>query len=339
MAGKKEISALESGLESVLETDTNIDFEAVPETTPKAPDPILTLVAGAKIITQSEKDNIIWHEIKSSHITGSHLTGILGKVEQLDSGALISIVDYKGRRIAIPLKEMMLGLRRPTGQSDNEYNERAARILNRMMGAEIDFVVRGITGAAEERAAVASRRAAMLRQRQRYYFASGVNGRPQIYPGRITEARIVAVSQMAIRVEIFGAETSIRNRELSWGYVGDCRDDYFVGDSIRVRVMSVNGDAPENLEISASVKALTTDETRERLITLKPQTNCLGKVSDVKDGIIFINLIDGVRAIAHKCFDRRKPARGDDVMFVCTRIDEESGVALGIVPRIVRRNI
>jgi small subunit ribosomal protein S1 len=126
---------------------------------------------------------------------------------------------------------------------------------------------------------------------------------------------------------------------ISWGYAGDCRDDYFVGDTIRVCVTAVHGDNTENLEISASAKALTADETRDKLMALKPQTNCLGKVADVKDGVIFINLIDGVRAIAHKCFDRRKPARGDDVMFVCTRIDEESGVALGIVPRIVRRNI
>ena len=78
-----------------------------------------------------------------------------------------------------------------------------------MMGAEIDFTVRGISGNDDERVAVASRK--MLRLRRRYYLTEGANGKPQVYPNRIVEVRIVAVSQLAIRVEIFSVETSIRN--------------------------------------------------------------------------------------------------------------------------------
>ena len=91
--------------------------------------------------------------------------------------------------------------------------------------------------------------------------------------------------------------------------------------------------------ISADIKSLTENTTREKLLALKPQTNCMGKVTDVRGGVVFINLLDGVRAISHKCFDRRKPGLGDDVLFVCTRIDEEGGVAIGIISRIVKRNI
>jgi len=300
---------------------------------------ILTLEAGTEAETQKDKENAVWHEIKNSQVTGSHLTGTLGKVERLENGGLISIVDYKGQRIAIPLTEMMLGLNRPSGQSDEVYNERVARVLNRMMGAEIDFVVRGITAAGGERAAVASRKAAMLRLRRRYYLTNGANGKPQVYPDRIVEARIVAVSQLAVRVEIFGVETSIRNRELSWGYIGDCRDVYFVGDSVQVRVKSVEGDTTENLNIKADIRSLTENDSLEKLQALKPQTNCMGKVTDVSGGVVFINLIDGIRAISHKCFDHRKPGRGDDVLFVCTRIDIDGGVAIGIISRIVKRNI
>lgn len=300
---------------------------------------VLTLEVGGEVMTQKDKENAVWHEIKNSQVTGTHLTGFLGKVEQLESGGLIVIVDYKGQRIAIPLKEMMIDLNRPAKQSDNEYNERVSRVLNRMMGAEIDFVVRGITGTGEARAAVASRKAAMLRLRRRYYLNTGANGKPQVYPGRIVEARIVAVSQMAVRVEIFGVETSIRDWELSWGYMGDARDGYFVGDSVQVRVTSVSGDTPENLRVKADIRSLTVDDTYEKLMALKPQTNCMGKVTAVRNGVVFISLIDGVKAISHKCYDRRKPGKGDDVLFVVTRTDVENNVALGIVSRIVKRNI
>jgi len=305
----------------------------------QAPEPILTIEVGADVETQLDKENTVWHEIKNSQVTGSHLTGILGKVERLENGGIISIVDYKGQRIAIPLGEMELGLTRPSKQSEEEFNERMMRVLNRMMGAEIDFVVKGITADGEERAVVASRRAAMLRLRRRYYLTSSTIGKPQVYPGRIVEARIVAVSQLAIRVEIFGVEAPIRNRDLSWGYVGDCRDNYFVGDSVQVRVKEVTGNIPEDIRVKADIKSLAENTTREKLLALKPQTNCMGKVTDVNGGVMFINLVDGARAIAHKCFDRRKPGRGDDVLFVCTRIDEDGGVAFGIISRIVKRNI
>ena len=303
------------------------------------PASVLTLEVGGEVVTQKDKEDAIWHEIKNSQVSGTHLTGTLGKVERLENGAIISIIDYKGQRIAIPLREMMISLNRPAGQSDDEYNERMARVLNRMMGAEIDFVVRGITGTGEARAAVASRKAAMLRMRRRYYLNAGTNGKPMVYPDRVVEARIIAVSQMAIRVEIFGVETSIRNRDLSWGYMGDARDKFYVGDSVQVRVTSVDGTTPEDIRIRADIKSLTSDDTRDKLMALKPQTNCMGKVTDVRQGVIFISLVDGVRAISHKCFDHRSPGRGDDVLFVVTRIDEDGGVALGIVSRIVKRNI
>lgn len=310
-----------------------------PRTPAKPADSILTIVVGGEVETQKDKENTIWHEIKNSHVTGTHLTGVLGKVEQLESGGLIALADYKGQRIAIPIKEMMLGLNRPKGQSEHDFSERESRVLNRMMGAEIDFVVRGITGTGEERAAVASRRAAMMRLRRRYYLTDGTTGKPMVYPGRIVEARVIAVSQLSVRVEIFGVETSIRNWELSWGYMGDARDLYYVGDSVQVRVTSVSGDTPENLRIKADIRSLTVDDTNEKLKALKPQTNCLGTVTAVRNGVVFISLIDGIRAIAHKCYDRRKPGKGDVVLFVVTRIDEEGGVALGIVARIVKRNI
>jgi len=301
--------------------------------------PVLTLEVGADVETQKDKENAVWHEIKNSQVTGTHLTGILGKVEILENGGLISIVEYKGQRIAIPIKEMMLGLSRQPGQSDQEYNERTMRVLVRMMGAEIDFVVRGITTTGGGKAAVASRKAAMLRLRRRYYLQNSTNSKPQIYSGRIVEARIVAVSQLAVRVEIFGVETPIRNRDISWGYVGDCRDNYFVGDSVQVRIKDVEGDTPETLRVRADIKSLTQNNSREKLLALKTQTSSVGKVTDVNGGVVFMNLVDGVRAIAHKCFDRRKPGRGDDVLFVCTRIDEDGGVAIGIIPRIIKRNI
>jgi len=53
--------------------------------------PILTLAVGAEVETQCDKEDAIWHEMKNSQVTGTHLAGILVKVEQLESGGLYQL--------------------------------------------------------------------------------------------------------------------------------------------------------------------------------------------------------------------------------------------------------
>ena len=64
-----------------------------------------------------------------------------------------------------------------------------------------------------------------------------------------------------------------------------------------------------------------------------------GKVTDIHKGVVFIRLSNGVNAIAHSCYDFRTPGKKDDVSFVVTRLDEENGVAVGIITRVIRQNL
>ena len=301
--------------------------------------PAVTLEIGRKVETQQDKDDEAWHEIRNSQIANRLLTGILGKVERLENGVRIAIIDYKGIRVSIPMSEMMINIPRPDGQTDEVYNIRLSQVINRMMGAEIDFIVRGTTNDGINRVAVASRKAAMMSLRRRFYLNSGVSGKPVIYPGRAVEARIVAVSDLAIRVDIFGVETTIHSAYLSWGNLGDISDEFYVGNTILVYVSDVTGDTPESIRINADLRSLTEDNTLKKLEELKLQTNCLATVTNVVKGIIILSLVDGIRAISHECLDRkgRKPGRGDQVLFVVTRKDMERGVAIGTVSRIVKR--
>ena len=54
---------------------------------------------------------------------------------------------------------------------------------------------------------------------------------------------------------------------------------------------------------------------------------------------MYIRLNNGVNAIAHTCYDSRMPGKKDDVSFAVTRLDEEHGVAVGIITRIIKRNL
>ena len=85
--------------------------------------PVLTLESRGEVETEDAREEVIWHEIHNAYRTRRILTGQLGGIEQTDSGKTIVIVDYKGFRIVIPLKEMMINLAQGRSPSGKEYAE------------------------------------------------------------------------------------------------------------------------------------------------------------------------------------------------------------------------
>ena len=91
--------------------------------------------------------------------------------------------------------------------------------------------------------------------------------------------------------------------------------------------------------MTADIKSVTGNAIRENLKKCRVPGKYAGKVADVHKGIVYIRHSNGINAVAHSCYDARSPGKKDDVSFVVTRIDEERGVAVGIITRIIRRNL
>lgn len=308
-----------------------------PNPTPPRPAPILTLEAGADVDTEESLADIAWHEIHNAYRTRRILTGTLGGLEQTDNGKTIAIVEYKGFRVVIPLKEMVMGYQNNlTGDAYNAMIVRQHKLLSRMLGAEIDFVVKGIDS--KTRSVVASRKEAMLKKRKIFYMDTDDAGEYRIYDGRIIQARVIATAEKAIRIEAFGVECSVMARDLSWDWIGDARDRFSVGDQVLVRILSVNREDIEHISIKADLRSVS-DNRQDNLRLCRIQSKYAGTVTDIHKGVVYIRLTNGVNAIAHSCYDRRRPGKKDDVSFVVTSIDEERGVAMGIITRIIRQNL
>lgn len=300
--------------------------------------PVLTIDARSEVETEEEREDTIWHEIHNAYRTRRILTGELGGVEQTDTGKTIAIVDYKGFRIVIPLKEMMINLgRMPSGQEYADLMLRQNKILGNMLGAEIDFIVMGIDS--KSRSVVASRKEAMLKKRQIFYLDTDAAGMYRIYEGRIVQARIIAVAEKVIRVEIFGVECSIMARDLAWDWVGDAHERFNVGDQVLVRILSVRRDNMEDIGVRADIKSVSQNPNQDNLKKCRIQSKYAGKVTDVHKGVVYVRLSNGANAVAHSCYDHRTPGKKDDVSFAVTRLDEERGVAVGIITRIIRQNL
>lgn len=190
--------------------------------------PILTLDSDTVLETAQSKADLIWHDIQNAYRTRKILTGILGGIEKTEAGSLIAIIYYKDYRAVIPISEMMINLIQDETHDYGDFSLRQNKVLNNMLGSEIDFVIKGLD--TKSRSIVASRKDAMLKKRQIFYFDQDSSGQNKIHEDRIVQARVIAVAEKVVRAEIFGVETSILARDLSFDWLGDARERFQVGE-------------------------------------------------------------------------------------------------------------
>lgn len=297
---------------------------------------ILTVDARDVVETDEDRENSVWFELRNAFRAHKILSGRMDAMERTPNGMHLVIVYYKDFRVAIPYEEMNINLVDDPELGD--LNVRRDKIIGTMLGSEIDFIIKGIDQ--EERTIVASRKEAMMRKRNTFYAQTKADGSYHIYEGRIVQARVIAVAEKVIRVEVFGVECPIIARDISWDWMGDCRDYYRIGDRILVRVTDVqNRDDVENLRIRADIRSITDAETLEKLNKCKLQSRYAGIITDIRGGRLYIRLSNGINAIAETCYDPRTPGKRDEISFVLTKIDTERRIAYGIVARIIRQNL
>ena len=301
-----------------------------------APSSILTIDSDAEVETPESREDLIWHELQNAYRTKKILTGTLGGVERIDQGGVIAVIYYKEMRVVIPLSEMMINLVEDESHDYGELAQRQSKILGNMLGCEIDFLVKGLDTAS--RSVVASRKDAMYKKRQIFYMPDS-SGNSRVCEDRIVQARVIAVAEKVVRVEIFGVECSILARDLSWDWLGDANERFHVGDQILVRILSVVIKDQQDISVKADVKSVNGNTSKANLARCKIQGKYAGTVTDIHKGTVFVRLSIGVNAIAHSCYDNRLPGKKDDVSFVVTRIDEERNVAVGLISRIIKQHI
>lgn len=318
------------------ETIQNLEASAVLIQKHSAPSTILTLNAASEIETPESKEDTIWHELQNAYRTRRILTGILGGIEKADNGNTIAVIYYKEMRVVIPLTEMMINLVQDDTHNYGELIQRQNKILGNMLGCQIDFIIKGLDNAS--RSVVASRKDAMYKKRQIFYLPDA-DGISRVCEDRIVQARVIAVAEKVVRVEIFGVECSILARDLSWDWLGDATDSFHVGEQILVRILKVNIASIDNITVKADVKSVNGNTSKANLSKCRIQGKYAGVVTDIHKGTVFVRLHIGVNAVAHSCYDNRMPGKKDEVSFVVTKIDTERNVAVGLISRIIKQNI
>lgn len=295
---------------------------------------ILTIEVDSHVETPEEQEDARWHQLLNAHRTRKILTGQLGGIEKLESGWVVAVTYYNGFRIIIPMDEMMINLS-GDGRERADTLNRQTRIANNMLGSDIDFIIRDLDE--QSRSVVASRKDAMLKKRQTFYMAENEGENPLLYPGRVVEARVIAVAPKVVRLEVFGVEVSVRARDMAWEWMVDASERFQVGELALVTVNKVQIKSTEELEISVDAKSATANINKDNLKRCVRQGKYVGTVTDVYKGTYFLRLNIGVNAVAHSCNMASLPSKRDEVGFVVTRINEKYEVAEGIITRLIKR--
>ena len=248
-----------------------------------------------------------------------------------DGDALPRVIFYVGTvKVLIPFAEMGMDL----NPKEIEPGE-AAKMIDSMLGAKIDYMVRGVN--IQNRLAGASRRAAMLLRRRTILNArQGDDFRIKV--GTIATARILQVHRLSMLVEVYGYQTFIRRSAASDLWVNDIRKFADVGEEKQVEVVELERDPEtgEAVHLEVSIRGAQDSPQTE----LRAGNTYTGKITGFSETAYFVRVAGVPLEVrcpisSNNVMDMMDV--GDYVKFVVRRIDD--GRPSGSIRKIIKKAV
>lgn len=254
------------------------------------------------------------------------LSGIFtGLEEQGSSGRNMAVIYHGSIKIIIPSHEMVdlpedMGDRTET----STYNE----MLLRRLGAEVDYIVKGIDP--DNGIAVGSRLDAMRAKRKQYYYGTDRDGNFLLYAGAIVEARVVSVVRTGVFVEVFGVESWIAVRDLTYRRVMDATILHQPGDRILVRIMDLDRSNRDSIRLEVSAKEAMPNPFERAARRYVPGNKYVGIVGHVDVNGVFVTL-EGELDCLCTLPKRGRPLPGARVTVRVLEVDTEQKRIWGVI--------
>lgn len=288
--------------------------------------------------TKMLKDDML--EVAASITAGKILVGKLEGIQQIPSNK--NIPQYFGvvgfghgtLRVFIPSYALLV---HKTGEIlDNKVQQEVERKINSMLGAEIRFIAKAMDKS--KRTVYGDRLAALQADGRRNYLKPLADGSPRVIPGMLVEAKIMRVDNHSVSVNILGSDTTIKAtpeaNEVSWNYVNNCRQLYRAGETVVVKVLSIdvvkvkmNEKEYSLVKTTASIRQASKDPMERAWPTIAEDGRYLVEVTGVVDAGVFVNLPGGVNCLCAFPKIGEKPEVGDTRVVRVTekKINPETG--------------
>lgn len=264
---------------------------------------ILTIDDSLGVQTEVEKARDKFLDLVESMKTGRYLTDRIQGVER-HSGtgeprAVLFHGDYKVIILASMLVELPKDLRGQDPYDVYHY------LLTKRIGAEIDYVVKGIDS--NTGLAVGSRNDAMMRKRRHYYLNTNRDGTYRIYEGLCCEARVMSVIPDGIFIDLFGIDSYIPLRELSYVRLSDAMGYYEPGQRVLVKIIRLDRSDSNNIRVAASVKQVASNPVEKALEKIEVGSSYGGTVTMLDRTGIFVHLDMGAECRCKYPYRARPP--------------------------------
>lgn len=212
---------------------------------------VLSIDDRPTVETEADKAKNDLLDLIESQRSGRILTGTIQGVEQsADNPRHAFAVLYHGEfKVIIPAAE---AVEPPEDYRGRDPDEMLHYMLTKRLGAEVDYIVKGIDP--KSGIAAASRLEAMRARRKEMYFGTDRDGNNRIYAGVCAEARVVSAIRAGIFIDLFGVESYIPLKELSYQRWMDAAAHFQPGQRILVKVLDVDRSDRGHVRVSASVK-------------------------------------------------------------------------------------
>ena len=247
------------------------------------------------------------------------LSGTIQGVETSEqTGDPRAVIYYGGFKILIPSAE---AVNPPEDFRDRSKNEVYKYLITKRLGAEVDFLVKGIDP--DSGIVAASRKEAMAMKRRQFYFGKDRDGNNLLYEDCIAEARVISVIRAGAFVELFGVESYIPARELSYQRLMDVSSTFYPGQRVLVKVLSIDKTDPENIHVRLSVKQAQANPYDSVLTKYAVGSFYVGTVSVMDTNGVFVSLEGGVDCLCQYP-KRGVPVRGSRVTVRILHINEDN---------------
>lgn len=289
--------------------------------------PVLSIDAQRTVQTADDKLQADLLDLVESLKSRKILTDTIQGVERSADNPNISYaVLYHGEfKVIIPAEE--------TVEPPSDFRGRLPGdvmhyLVTKRLGAEVDYVVKGIERNAS--VAAASRLEAMAIKRREYYFGTDRDGNNLIHEGVSAEARIVSVIRAGIFIDLFGLETYIPLRELSYQRWMDATGHFQPGQRVLVKILSLNRTDRARIRVAASVKQAGENPYEKALRKYSIGSRYVGTVSMVDTTGVFVALDGGIDCLCS--YPRRgRPPRGSRVTVRILGINNDTNRIWGAI--------
>lgn len=293
---------------------------------------IISIDEKRSVETEADRERNDLIDLMESLRAGKILTGTIQGVERSSDNRSMAVIYHGAFKIVIPAEETVVP---PDDYRDQNPADVMHYLLTKRLGAEIDFIIKGIDKDAN--VAVASRLDAMKSKRKQYYFGTDRDGNNLLYAGQCAETRVVSVIRAGIFVDIFGVEVYIPLRELSYQRIMNAAEYFRPGQRILVKILELDKSDRNNIKVTASVKQSAENPYEKALRRYVIDNRYVGTVSMVDTNGVFVALDGGIDCLCSYP-KRGRPPRGARVTVRILGISHETNRIWGAITHIATPN-